>query len=234
MSQVKNKILEAHNLTMRFGGVTALDSLNLHVNEGEVLGLLGPNGSGKTTLAFQILDEYGHTGHNAAFVSNEESIGQLKNKADRLGIDKFKIAHSPILQSILEMIEVMDIVVIDSLQGIMIPGETKQIEKKALNAIVAYAKEYQCAVILITHATKDGKEKGDSSVGHIVDGRIIIKYGSTAAFVLENSRVVHVLKHRESQIGDMVFYMTGKGFNLDSPFAHWLSDYNAPKYHMKR
>jgi branched-chain amino acid transport system ATP-binding protein/sulfate-transporting ATPase len=50
MNQVKNKILEAHNLTMRFGGVTALDSLNLHVNEGEVLGLLGPNGSGKTTF----------------------------------------------------------------------------------------------------------------------------------------------------------------------------------------
>jgi branched-chain amino acid transport system ATP-binding protein len=44
------KLLEAQNLTMRFGGVTALDSLNLHVNEGEVLGLLGPNGSGKTTF----------------------------------------------------------------------------------------------------------------------------------------------------------------------------------------
>ncbi|QWD61440.1 ABC transporter ATP-binding protein [Polynucleobacter sp. MWH-UH25E] len=46
----KTKLLEAQDLTMRFGGVTALDSLNLHVNEGEVLGLLGPNGSGKTTF----------------------------------------------------------------------------------------------------------------------------------------------------------------------------------------
>ncbi|QWE07743.1 ABC transporter ATP-binding protein [Polynucleobacter sp. JS-JIR-5-A7] len=44
------KILEANNLTMRFGGVTALDDLTMHVNEGEVLGLLGPNGSGKTTF----------------------------------------------------------------------------------------------------------------------------------------------------------------------------------------
>ncbi len=33
------KILEANNLTMRFGGVTALDDLTMHVNEGEVLGL---------------------------------------------------------------------------------------------------------------------------------------------------------------------------------------------------
>ena len=44
------KSLEANNLTMRFGGVTALDDLTMHVNEGEVLGLLGPNGSGKTTF----------------------------------------------------------------------------------------------------------------------------------------------------------------------------------------
>jgi branched-chain amino acid transport system ATP-binding protein/sulfate-transporting ATPase len=51
----KPKLLEAQNLTMRFGGVTALDSLNLHVNEGEVLGLLGPNGSGKTTFLMSLL-----------------------------------------------------------------------------------------------------------------------------------------------------------------------------------
>lgn len=67
MSPVKNKILEANNLTMRFGGVTALDSLNLHVNEGEVLGLLGPNGSGKTTFFNVITGLYRATSGNVTF-----------------------------------------------------------------------------------------------------------------------------------------------------------------------
>ena len=67
MSQVKNKILESSNLTMRFGGVTALDSLNLHVNEGEVLGLLGPNGSGKTTFFNVITGLYRATSGNVTF-----------------------------------------------------------------------------------------------------------------------------------------------------------------------
>ena len=47
---MKPPLLEARALTMRFGGVTALDALDLVVNEHEILGLLGPNGSGKTTF----------------------------------------------------------------------------------------------------------------------------------------------------------------------------------------
>lgn len=43
-------LLECRGLTMRFGGVLALDGLDFTVNAGEVLGLIGPNGSGKTTF----------------------------------------------------------------------------------------------------------------------------------------------------------------------------------------
>lgn len=47
-------LLECHGLTMRFGGVVALNNLDLEIRHGEVLGLLGPNGSGKTTF-FNVL-----------------------------------------------------------------------------------------------------------------------------------------------------------------------------------
>ncbi len=43
-------LLECRDLTMRFGGLTAIDGLDLGIREGEILGLVGPNGSGKTTF----------------------------------------------------------------------------------------------------------------------------------------------------------------------------------------
>ncbi|WP_187968448.1 ABC transporter ATP-binding protein [Aquibium microcysteis] len=43
-------LLEIRNLTIRFDGLTAVDSVNLRVQPGEIRGLIGPNGAGKTTL----------------------------------------------------------------------------------------------------------------------------------------------------------------------------------------
>jgi branched-chain amino acid transport system ATP-binding protein len=49
--------LEVRNLSVRFGGLLAIESLSLEVKEGEVLSLIGPNGAGKTT-AFNAISGY--------------------------------------------------------------------------------------------------------------------------------------------------------------------------------
>ena len=45
-----SELLHCQDLTKKYGGLTALDNLNLSVESGKIIGLLGPNGSGKTTF----------------------------------------------------------------------------------------------------------------------------------------------------------------------------------------
>ena len=51
---MSKNILKVENATMQFGGVVAVDNLNLEINEGEIVALIGPNGAGKTT-AFNVI-----------------------------------------------------------------------------------------------------------------------------------------------------------------------------------
>ncbi|MCX4861150.1 ABC transporter ATP-binding protein [Streptomyces canus] len=50
MTTQTTPVLEARNVTMRFGGLTAVRSVDFTVNAGEIVGLIGPNGAGKTTF----------------------------------------------------------------------------------------------------------------------------------------------------------------------------------------
>ena len=72
-------LLSCDGLSMRFGGLVALNALNLAVNAGEILGLIGPNGSGKTTFFNVITGIYqasggrvDYQGHDLARMSAQE------------------------------------------------------------------------------------------------------------------------------------------------------------------
>ncbi len=69
-------ILEIKNVTMKFGGVTAIDNLSFGVKSGEIFGLIGPNGAGKTTIFNIITGNYQQTEGEVHFLS--ESISGLK------------------------------------------------------------------------------------------------------------------------------------------------------------
>lgn len=49
-AQGEDRILECRGIERSFGGLKALKSVDIHVNRGEIFGLVGPNGSGKTTM----------------------------------------------------------------------------------------------------------------------------------------------------------------------------------------
>jgi ABC-type branched-subunit amino acid transport system ATPase component len=51
---MSSPVLALEGFTRRFGGLVALDRLDMTVGEGEIVGLIGPNGSGKTTC-FNVL-----------------------------------------------------------------------------------------------------------------------------------------------------------------------------------
>ena len=54
-SQESENMIDTENLTRKFGNLTAVDNVTLHVEEGEVFGFLGPNGAGKTTTSTHAL-----------------------------------------------------------------------------------------------------------------------------------------------------------------------------------
>lgn len=179
-------------------------------------------GVGKTTLLMQIAEEFAEAGYSSAFISGEENVDQLKDLCDRIGVTKTHIAYDTNLDSICESIEQYNFVVVDSLQAVTINGETKNIEKIVANNIVAFAKEFGSIVIVVTHATKTGAEKGNSAITHIADMRMIIRNGKYESFYMENPKIIMVRKNRFGKAGNIVLSMGDNGYDLENPFLWYL------------
>jgi len=98
-------LLEVKQLVKDFGGLRANDYVDLHLAEGEIVGLIGPNGAGKTTLFNCIAGFYPPTSGQIVF-QGEDITGMPANKICRRGIARtFQIVRVfkelPVLDNIL-------------------------------------------------------------------------------------------------------------------------------------
>ena len=94
-------VLHIENVTMQFGGVVAVNNLNLDVNQGEIVALIGPNGAGKTTAFNCVTGVYEPTNGKIDFLG--ETIvenfphGKMKKlyAGENMGMYSNVVSHTP-------------------------------------------------------------------------------------------------------------------------------------------
>lgn len=98
---MSKNVLKVENATMQFGGVVAVDNLNMEINEGEIVALIGPNGAGKTT-AFNVITGVYQPTNGAVWFQGEKIIenhpqGKMKKlyKGGHVGEYTAKLAPTP-------------------------------------------------------------------------------------------------------------------------------------------
>ena len=98
---MSENVLKIENATMQFGGVVAVDNLNLEINQGEIVALIGPNGAGKTTAFNMVTGVYQPT-NGAIWFQGEKIIenhpqGKMKKlyKGQHLGEYPQELAPTP-------------------------------------------------------------------------------------------------------------------------------------------
>ena len=97
----KENVLRINDATMQFGGVVAVNNLNLEVNKGEIIGLIGPNGAGKTTVFNVITGVYAPTNGAVDFagkrIIENHPRGKMKElyKGENKGVYKERTELTP-------------------------------------------------------------------------------------------------------------------------------------------
>ena len=95
-------ILEIHNLQRHFGGVHALQGVNLVVPRGMITGLIGPNGSGKTTL-FQVVSGMDQGGVGTILLNGQSILGLRPSQIYHKGLARtFQLSRLFLGMTVLE------------------------------------------------------------------------------------------------------------------------------------
>ncbi len=146
--------------------------------QGSIVLIAGDPGIGKSTILLQTSGELSKQGKKVLYVTAEESSGQLKLRADRLGVNGEKLYIYP--QTNLENIKAQigeispEFVIIDSIQAIYTQsitsssGSVSQI-RECCNILMQIAKTKNITILVIGHVTKDGNIAGPKVLEHMVD-----------------------------------------------------------------
>ncbi|MGH2674931.1 MAG: ABC transporter ATP-binding protein [Actinomycetota bacterium] len=80
-------LLEVTGLSKRFGGLAAVDDVDFHAGEGEIVSVIGPNGAGKTTL-FNIVTGFYENEQGGIMFDGHNIVGLKPNQITKLGISR--------------------------------------------------------------------------------------------------------------------------------------------------
>ena len=119
-------LLEAKEITKRFGGLVAVGNLSLSVDEGQILGLIGPNGAGKTT-AFNMISGFYKADEGEIIFDGEEITGLRPDQICKLGLTRTFQVVKPFPQ-----LSVLDNVMVGAYNR---TNDSKESKKKAKEII---------------------------------------------------------------------------------------------------
>lgn len=176
----------------------------------------GEPGIGKSTLLLQVLALLAAAGHRCLLVSAEESPGQVRLRAERLGAlrPRLLLLAETDLAVIADVVEEVapDYLVVDSIQTIFdselssAPGTVAQVRECA-HRLVRLTKQRDMATVLVGHVTKEGNLAGPRVLEHVVD--TVLTFEGERHHAL---RLLRAVKHRFGPTSELgLFEMTDGG-----------------------
>lgn len=197
--------------------ITELDRvLGGGIVPGSMILVGGDPGIGKSTLVLQVCRNLSESGKNILYVSGEESLQQIKIRAERIG--EFKDTLSLLCETNLDIIgeivrrDLPQIVVIDSIQTMCnenvasAPGSVSQV-RESTGILLQMAKGLGIAFFVIGHVTKEGVVAGPRVLEHMVDTVLYFEGDRHAAY-----RILRGVKNRFGSTNEIgVFEMRSCG-----------------------